>query len=261
MRYKNGLDDSRQNHSEDKEGDRENQKTEVESLNDNQSKSDVILLDEYDHNIELEGKLLSQGKDLKNLWNYVDLLWDDCLQNRRRLLHLELVTKVNLRKDNDDIQTFSPSTPVCDKTIQTPSLSTQSFPSIQENSISQIEDEHHHLNKAQIKPPTLQSEDRSLTSIKEENSLLLVENKKQKEEVAISHQQSRSLNEELNCLSEKLQQSSAEKKDLEEHAFSAALEENNKLKEHSCTQVAYSSKPKGRNNEIPPQNFRTPTNN
>ena len=31
---KNGLEDSRQNHSEDKEGDKENQKTEVESLND-----------------------------------------------------------------------------------------------------------------------------------------------------------------------------------------------------------------------------------
>ena len=51
------------------------------------------------------------------------------------------------------------------------------------------------------------------------------------------------LNEELNCLSEKSQQSSAEKKDLGEkivlqHAFSAALEENNKLKEHSWTQVA-----------------------
>ena len=62
---KNGLDHSRQNHSEDKEGDKENQKTEVESLNDNQSTLDVILLDEYDYNIELEGKLLSQEKDLK----------------------------------------------------------------------------------------------------------------------------------------------------------------------------------------------------
>ena len=71
---KNGPDDSRQNHSEDKEGDKGNQKTEVESLNDNQSTSDVILLDEYDHNIEREGKLLSQRNDLKNLWNYVDLL-------------------------------------------------------------------------------------------------------------------------------------------------------------------------------------------
>ena len=38
---KNGLDDSRQNHSEDKEGDKENQKTEVESLNDIQSTSDA----------------------------------------------------------------------------------------------------------------------------------------------------------------------------------------------------------------------------
>ena len=68
----------------------------------------------------------------------------------------------------------------------------------------------------QIKPPTPPSEDCSLTSVKEENSLLLVENKKQKEEIAICYQQNRSLNEELNCLSEKLQQSSTEKKDLEE---------------------------------------------
>ena len=96
---------------------------------------------------------------------------------------------------------------------------------------------------------------------------MLVENKKQKEEIAICHQQNRSLNEELNCLSEKLQQSSAKKRDLEEkiivlqHAFSAALEENNKLKEHSCTQVAYSSKPKGRKSEVPTRNFRTSTNN
>ena len=40
-----------------------------------------------------------------------------------------------------------------------------------------------------------------------------------------------------------------------------ALEENNKLKEHSWTQVAYSSKPKGTKSEIPTQNFYTPTNN
>ena len=78
--------------------------------------------------------------------------------------------------------------------------------------------------------------------------------------------ENRSLNEELNCLLEKLQQSSAEKKDLEEkivvlqHAFLAALEENNKLKEHSCTQVAYSGKPNGRKVKFP-QNFRTSTNN
>ena len=124
-----------QNHSKDKEGNKENQKTEVESLNDNQRTSDVILLDEYDYNIELKRKLLSQENDLKNLWNYVDSLWDDCQQNRKRLLHLESVTKVNLSKDNDDIQKFSPSTPVRDKTIQTPSLPTQSFPSNQENSI------------------------------------------------------------------------------------------------------------------------------
>ena len=83
---------------------------------------------------------------------------------------------------------------------------------------------------AQIKPPTPQSEDRLLTSIKEKNSLLLVENQKQKEEIAICHQQNRSSNEELNCLLEKLQQSSTENKDLEEkiivlqHAFLAALE-------------------------------------
>ena len=70
--------------------------------------------------IELEGKLLSQENDLKNLWNYVNLLRDDCQQNRKRLLHLESVTKVNLRKGNNDIQMFSPSTPICDKTIQTP---------------------------------------------------------------------------------------------------------------------------------------------
>ena len=122
---------------------------------------------------------------------------------------------------------------------------------------------------AQIKPPTPQSEDRSLTSIKEENSLLLVENKKQKEEIAICYQQNRSLNQELNCLSEKLQQSLVEKKDLQEkiivfvlqHAFLAALEENNKLKEHSWTQVAFSSKPNRRKSEVPTQNFRTSTNN
>ena len=65
---------------------------------------------------------------------------------------------------------------------------------------------------------------------------MLVQNKKQKEEIVICHQQNISLNEELNCLSEKLQQSTAEKKDLEEkitvlqHAFSAALEENKKIK-------------------------------
>ena len=45
------------------------------------------------------------------------------------------------------------------------------------------------------------------------------------------------------------------------HAFSAALEENNKLKEHSWTQVTYSSKPNGRKSEVPTQNFRTSTNN
>ena len=71
-------------------------------------------------NIELEGELLSQENDLKNLWNYVNLLWDDCQQNRKRLLNLESVTKVNLRKGNNDIQKFSPSTLICDKTIQTP---------------------------------------------------------------------------------------------------------------------------------------------
>ena len=60
---------------------------------------------------------------------------------------LKSVTEVNLRKDNDDIQKFSPSTPVCDKTVQTPSFPTQSLPSNQENSISQIEDKHHYLNK------------------------------------------------------------------------------------------------------------------
>ena len=87
---------------------------------------------------------------------------------------------------------------------------------------------------AQVKPPTLKSKDRLLT-IKEENNLL-VENQKQKEEITICHQQNRCLNEKLNCLSEKLQQSSTEKKDLEEtiivlqHVFSAALEENNKLR-------------------------------
>ena len=173
---------------------------EVESLNDNQSTSDVILLDEYDYTNELEGKLLSQENDLKNLWNYVDLLWDDCQQNRKRLLHLELVTKVNLRKDNYDIHKFPPFTPVCDKTIQTPSLPTQSFPSKQENSIypstPDIALNHgdDHVVAQEIKPPTPQSEDRSLISIKEENSLLLVQNKKQKEEIAICHQQNRSLN-------------------------------------------------------------------
>ena len=178
-------------------------------------------------------------------------MWDDCQQNRKRLLHLESVTKVNLRKDNDDIQKFSPSTPVCEKTIQTPPLPTQSFPPNQENSIypstPDIDLNHgdDHVVAQQIKPPSPQSEDRSLTSIKEENSLLLVQNKKQKEEIVICHQQNRSLNEELNCLSEKLRQSSAEKKDLEEkitvlqHAFSAALEENNKLKEHSWTQELF----------------------
>ena len=42
---------------------------------------------------------------------------------------------------------------------------------------------------AQVKPPTLQSDNRLLT-IKEENSLL-VENQKQKEEITICHQQNR----------------------------------------------------------------------
>ena len=46
---KNSLDDSHQNHSKDKEGNKENQKTEVESLNNNQSTSNVVLLDEYEH--------------------------------------------------------------------------------------------------------------------------------------------------------------------------------------------------------------------
>ena len=80
---KNGLDDSLQTHSENKEGNEKNQQMEVESLNDNQSTSDVILPDEYDYTNELEGKLLSQENDLKNLWN---LLWDEINRGERRIV-------------------------------------------------------------------------------------------------------------------------------------------------------------------------------
>ena len=125
------------------------------------------------------------------------LLWDDYQQNRKRLLHLESVTEVNLRKDYDDIQKFSPSTPMCDKTIQTPSLPSQSLPSNQKNSISQIKHEHHYLNK-EDKTSKLSQE---ITSLQKTNEALKVDNSVAKREKELSKLEITSLRSTTNELS------------------------------------------------------------
>ena len=202
----------------------------------------VIILDEYSNENESEVNGIKQ--EIRNIWEYCDLIWDLRKEEKQRIDQIQLSLRDKTReqinkKDSDmpNIDGYYPSIPNI------------SFHSSHGHKTQNIEEDTCYTPTAQL--------EQLLTTLKEENCALLNAKNRLTENNNITEERNKQLAEENDSLSKEIREKSIENKALKERiitilerAFSAIPEENSKMKTSDWKLGSYSNKSRSNYGEL-----------
>ena len=193
---------------------------------------DLITLDEYEDELSYTDE---SKREINNIWDYCDLLWDLQQEGKERMDRIESLlgnrTRREIGNDTPNVNEFYPSTPV---------LYEQSSLALE------VQDKEGDFT-GNCYTPTSELK-KEITDLKQKNHTLLDENNRLRDHISSVNQQNQQLSEENNNLTEEIRAITKDKEALNEriiileHAITAVLDENNELKMNDWKMVNHSRK-------------------